>query len=83
MDAVSSTVSPSQISVVAGELVTETVGWASVVTETVMVLEVAGDPVMQGALVDITHSTWSPSAGELSVYVALLVPTFDPFSFHW
>ena len=52
-------------------------------TVIVIVLEVAGLPVAQVALEVITQTTVFPFANELLVYVALLVPTFDPFNFHW
>jgi hypothetical protein len=49
----------------------------------VMVLEVAGLPVTQVALLVITQLTWSPFTHALLTYVALFVPTLTPFFFHW
>jgi hypothetical protein len=47
-------------------------------------LEVAGEPVKQGvALEVITTLTTSPLLKEVVVYVALSLPTSEPFNFHW
>ena len=51
-------------------------------TVIVIVFEVAGEPVAQVALDVITHFITSPLASALELNVALLVPTFAPFSFH-
>ena len=53
---------------------------------TVMVIafEVAGLPVAQGVMLDVsTQVTASALTRELFAYVVLFVPTLLPFSFHW
>jgi len=53
-------------------------------TVIVTLLDVAGEPVRQGVALDvITHVTTSPFTSDELVYVAELVPTLLPFSFHW
>ena len=53
-----------------------------VVTVIVSVLEVAGLPVTQAALLVITQEIVFPLASAASVYVVLFVATFTPFFFH-
>ena len=49
-----------------------------------MVLLVAGLPVAQGDALEVsTTVTWSLLLSVELVNVALLVPTLDPFTFHW
>jgi hypothetical protein len=49
----------------------------------VTVLDVAGLPVAHGVAFEVnTQVTWLPSDKAALVYVALFVPTSDPFSFH-
>ena len=48
----------------------------------VTALEVAGEPLTQGALEVRTQVTTSPLFKVDEVNVALLVPTFPPFTFH-
>ena len=53
-------------------------------TVIVIVLDVAGDPVKHGvALLVITTVIASLLVIVVEVYVALLVPTLLPFTFHW
>jgi hypothetical protein len=52
-------------------------------TVMVTVLEVAGLPVAQVAFEVIVHVTVFPFVNAAFVYVALFVPTFTPFNFHW
>ena len=52
-------------------------------TVIVSVLEVAGLPVTQVAFEVRTQYTWSLLANEALLLVALLVPTADPFKYHW
>jgi hypothetical protein len=49
----------------------------------IVVVELAGFPVMQLALDVISQVTVLPLARVASVYVLLLVPTLVPFFFHW
>lgn len=51
-------------------------------TVIVIVFEVAEPPEIQLALEVITQETVLPFARELLVYVALFVPTLEPFNFH-
>ena len=51
-------------------------------TVMVIVLELAGLPETQDALLVIVQVTVLPFANPASVYVVLLVPTFTPFFFH-
>ena len=55
-----------------------TVGLIVIVIE----LEVAGLPVTPVRFEVITHVTTDPVASVVVVYVALLVPTLVPFTFH-
>jgi hypothetical protein len=52
-------------------------------TDIVNVFDVAGEAVTQGALEVITQVTVLPLARVLEVKVALFVPAFTPFTFHW
>ncbi len=53
-------------------------------TVIVIAFEVAGLPVGQGVMFDVsTQVTISPFASPTFVYVELLVPTLAPLSFHW
>ena len=55
-----------------------------VVTDIVIVLDVAGEPVMQLALLVITQLITSPFASAADVYVDEVAPViFVPFFFHW
>lgn len=52
-------------------------------TVIVIRFDVAGDPARQGVALDvITTLTTSLFANVVEVYVALFVPTFEPFNFH-
>ena len=75
------TLVPEQI-VVEGLAAILTLAATLVVTVIVSVLEVAGLPVTQAALLVITQEMVFPLARAASVYVVLLVPTFTPFFFH-
>ena len=75
------TLVPEQI-VVEGLAAILTLAATLVVTVIVSVLEVAGLPVTQAALLVITQLIVFPLARAASVYVVLLVPTFTPFFFH-
>ena len=48
-----------------------------------MLLDVAGEPATHVAVEVITIDTASLLANAVVVYVALLVPTLAPLSFHW
>ena len=61
----------------------ETLAATEVVTVIVTVFDVAGDPVTHAAFEVITQVMTSPFAKDEVEYVALFVPTFDPFLFHW
>jgi hypothetical protein len=52
-------------------------------TTIVIVLEVAGLPVAHVFEDVMTQAIVFPFVNAASVYVALLVPTFTPFFFHW
>ena len=52
------------------------------VIDIVMLLLVAEAGTAQVALDVITHDTMAPLVNVVEVYVALLVPTFVPFTFH-
>ena len=52
-------------------------------TVVVMLFDVAGDPVAHVAFDVITTLTASLFASVVVVNVALFVPAFTPFSFHW
>jgi hypothetical protein len=73
---------PAQIVLSASleEMLTETgrIGF----TVVVIVLEVAGFPVVHTSLEVRTTFTWSPFASAVVVYVALFVPTSTLFFFH-
>ena len=75
------TLVPEQI-VVEGLAAILTLAATLVVTVIVSVLEVAGLPVTQAALLVITQEIVFPLASAASVYVVLFVPTFTPFFFH-
>jgi hypothetical protein len=51
-------------------------------TVVVMVLEVAGFPIVHVSFEVRMTFTWSPFASEVVVYVALFVPTSTLFFFH-
>lgn len=68
--------------VVAVELI-ETVGVTGVVTLNVITLLVDVAVVKHVALLVIIQLTLLPFANVLFVYVALFVPTGEPFSNHW
>ena len=61
----------------------ETEGVTVVLIFIVMLLLVAVVGLAQLALEVITQLTTCPFVSALVVYVALLVPTFVPFTFHW
>ena len=71
---------PEQI--VVAEAATETLAGRFGLTVIVTALDVAGLPVAQIALEVITQVTWFPFARDEVVYMALLVPTLEPLSFH-
>lgn len=60
-----------------------TAGADGVVTVIVIALDVAGLPNTPLWFEVITHVTTSPDAKVEELYVAELVPTFVPFTFHW
>jgi len=75
------TLAPEQILFVEG--VRSTVGVRLGFTVVAMLLDVAGDPVRQGEALDVmTTDTMFPFERPVVVYVVLLEPTLDPFSFH-
>jgi hypothetical protein len=52
-------------------------------TVVVMLFDVAGEPVKHGVAFEvITTLTIWPFVNDVVVYVALLLPTFDPFTRH-
>jgi hypothetical protein len=52
-------------------------------TVVVMLFDVAGDPVKHGVAFEvITTVTIWPFVNDVVVYVALVLPTFDPFTRH-
>jgi len=59
-----------------------TAGADGALTEIVIALEVAGLPSTPLWFEVITHVTTSPLAKDDELYVAELVPTFAPFTFH-
>ena len=61
----------------------ETDGVTEAFTVMVMPLLVAVVEVGHAALEVNTHVIISPLANVEELYVELLVPTFDPFFFHW
>lgn len=61
----------------------DTAGVTGVVTVIVNALLVAVVEVTQVKLEVRTQVTISPLANVVALNVALLVPTFDPFTFHW
>ena len=74
------TLVPEHIVAADAEILTLTgsIGFTVIVT----VFEVAGLPVAQVALDVITQVTVFPLARVPLVYVVLLIPTFEPLSFH-
>jgi hypothetical protein len=80
--AVKVTLVPEQI-VVEGEAAMFTLAAPAAVTDIVRVLDVAGEPVTQAAFEVITQVTASVLASVAEVKVALFVPAFTPFTFHW
>ena len=60
-----------------------TAGVTELLTLIVTVLEVAVDEDAHAALDVMTQETTSPLANVEEVKVALLVPAFTPFTFHW
>lgn len=76
--AVKVTLVPEQI-VVDGLAPMDTLADTDVVTTIVIVLDVAGLPVTQEALLVITQDIVFPFVSAASVYVVLLDPTLTPF----
>ena len=52
-------------------------------TVVTIAFEVAGLPVTPTALEVMIHVTDCPFVNDVVVYVALFVPTFEPFTCHW
>jgi hypothetical protein len=53
-------------------------------TVIVIPVDVAGDPVRQGVAFEVILTvTTSLLTSAVVVYVALFVPTFEPFTLHW
>ena len=73
---------PEQI-LVPGDADTATLTERGVLTDMVIMFEVAGLPVTQAAFDVIFTVTWSPFASVDEEYVLLLVPTLLPLTFHW
>ncbi len=81
--AVNVTLVPEQIELSASFEDTLTLAATLGFTTVVILLEVAGEPVIQGVALDvITTVTMLLLANVVVVYVALLVPTLAPFTFH-
>ena len=78
--AVNVTASPAQIVVPVDMILTD--GVTELVTVIVTVLLVALAGLAQAALLVIMTVTASPLANAVEVYVAELLPTFDPFTCH-
>ena len=79
--AVNVTLVPAQM--VVADAATLTLGVSKGSTIIVTVFDVAGEPVAHVAVEVISTVTVFPLAKVLLLYVALLVPTLLPFSFHW
>jgi hypothetical protein len=73
---------PAQM-VSAGEAAIVTLTGTAGVTDIVIVLEVAGLPVTQGAFDDIVTVTASLLSSVDDVKTALLIPTGVPLTLHW
>ncbi len=80
--AVKVTLVPAQI-LVAVEAAILSDGVTKGATAMVIPLEVAVEVEAQFALLDSTQVITSPLVNDALVYVAELVPTLLPFSFHW
>lgn len=79
--AVKVTLVPEQIVVAEAEMLTLTGKFGLTVILTGF--DVAGLPVAQVAFEVRTQVTTSLLARAVEVYVLLLVPTFEPLTFHW
>ncbi|KAF5032324.1 hypothetical protein DSECCO2_618510 [anaerobic digester metagenome] len=76
-------VTPVPAHIVVAEAETATDGVTTGLTVIVIPVEVAVVGDAHEAVDVITQVTTSPLARALLVYVALLVPTFVPLTFHW
>ena len=80
--AVNATATPGQVGFVPVVCAMLTDGVTEGATEIVIAFEVAGLAVTPAKFEVITHVTTCPAVNEDVVNVALLVPTFTPFTFH-